>query len=67
MMPSGVAMVRDNTKTMEENFMLELCLWLIVLLEWRLQVEPINMVAYCSIFILIKSSPMRLEFLFSGV
>lgn len=27
MMPSGVAMVRDNTKTMEENFMLELCVF----------------------------------------
>lgn len=37
------------------------------LLEWRLQVELTNMVAYCSIFILMKSSSERLEFRISEV
>lgn len=47
--------------------MLELRVLADCLLEWRLQVELINMVAYCSIFILMKSSSEKLEFRISEV
>lgn len=54
-------MVRDENKKMEKGSVLEFCVLA------RLLLELINIIAYCSIFILMKSFPMRLELLFSGV